>query len=347
MKKILFDVGHPKGVNVFKNVIRDLERKGYIIKITARDKEVVLQKLDAYGFDYEAGKHYKGLLSKAIGLIKNDLWLYRIAKKFKPDIFVSLGSPYAAQVSKLFGKPHIIFPDVEHGRIYNFLSMHIFTDIACVPSCFNRPNTSKEVRFNSYLELAYLHPNNFKPNPSVLKELNLNENEKYILLRISSLDASHDIGAKGLNFKSDRELREFIKKLEDYGHVFLTSEIELSDEFDKYELEIPINGLQNCIYYSTMYIGDGATMAAEAAVLGVPSIYVTNTRRWGFITDLEKKYGLLYIFSNREQAVEKAVELLEDEKLREKWQKKREKMLSEKIDAAKFIIEFIEEYERK
>ena len=286
--KILFDISHPKGVNVFKHVIWNLERKGHIVKITARDKEVVLQKLEAYGFDYEVGKHYKGLLSKAIGLIKNDLWLYRIAKKFQPHIFVSLGSPYVAQVSKLVGKPLITFPDVEHGRTLNFLLMRIFTDVACIPSCFNRPPTSKEVRFNSYLELAYLHPNNFKPNPSVLKELNLSGNEKYILLRISSLDASHDIGAKGLNFNSDRELREFIQKLEDYGHVFLTSEIELSDEFDKYELKIPINDLQNCIYYSTMYIGDGASMAAEAAVLGVPSIYVTNTRRWGFVNDLEK-----------------------------------------------------------
>ena len=344
--KILFDISHPKGVNIFKNVIWSLQKKGHVVKITARDKEVVLQKLDAYGFDYEAGKHYKGLANKAIGLIKNDLWLYGFSKKFQPDIFVSLGSPYAAQVSKLFGKPHVIFPDVEYGRILDFLLLEIFTDVACVPSCYNRPPSSKEIRFNSYLELAYLHPNNFKPNPSVLKELNLTNDDKYILMRISSLGAFHDIRARGMNFTSSEELREYIQKLESYGHVFLTSEIELSDEFDKYELKIPINDLQNCIYYSTMYIGDGAAMAAEAAVLGVPSIYVTTTRRWGFINDLEKSYELLYTFSNREQALEKAVELLEDGKLKEKWQKKREKMLSEKIDAAKFITEFIEKYEK-
>ena len=88
-------------------------------------------------------------------------------------------------------------------------------------------------------------------------------------------------------------------------------------------------------------------MAAEAAVLGVPSIYVTTTRRWGFINDLEKNYGLLYTFSNREQALEKAVEFLADGKIKDKWQRRRERMLSEKMNVANFITEFIEKYERK
>jgi predicted glycosyltransferase len=344
--RILVEMGHPKDVNLFKNIIRSLEEKGHVVKIAARNKETVFAKLDDHGFEYEPGsEHYKGLFFKAIGIPKVQLWLYRIAKKFNPDIFVGGNSMYSSYVSKLFRKPYICFSDVE--KDFTFRLMMPFADVILLPSCFERELGAKEVRFNSYLELTYLHPNNFKPNPAVLNKLNLSEKDRFILMRISSLDAFHDIGAKGLSFNSSEELREFIQKLEVYGRVFLTSEIELSDEFDKYELKIPVNELQNCIYYSTMYIGDGASMAAEAAILGVPSIYVTNTRRWGFTNDLEKSYGLLYTFSNREQALEKAMELLEDEKLREKWQKKRDKMLSEKIDAAKFLIEFIERYERK
>ena len=345
--RIIIDISHPKGVNVFKNVIWKLERKGHAVKITARNKEVTLAKLDAYGFDYESGKHYKGLLNKAIGIFKNDLWLLKVSKKFKPDIFVSLGSPYAAHVSKLLGKPHIAFSDVE-GANLNILLMLPFTNDICVPTCFDKNLGSKEVRYNSYLELAYLHPNNFKPNSSVLESLNLSKHNKYILMRISSLDSSHDIGAKGFVFKSTNDILEFIQKLYVYGNIFLTSEIKLGSELDEYQLKIPINDLQSCISFATMYIGDGASMAAEAAILGVPSIYITNnTRRWGFIKDLEKNYGLLYTFSTREQALEKAIELLDDPNLKEKWQKKREKMLSEKIDAAKFITEFIENHERK
>ena len=344
--RILVDIGHPKDVNTWKNIIWNLEEKGHIVKIFATNKENVFQKLDAYDFSYDCGKHYEGLIKKAFSIFENDFLLYRISKGFRPDIFVGPGSVSMAHVSKLRRKPYIAFIDVEGAKLAITL-LRPFTDVILTPSCFNNNLGKKQVRFNSYFELAYLHPNNFKPDPSVLKELNLREKDKFILMRISSLDAFHDIGAKGMNFKSREELREYIQKLEPYGHVFLTSEIELNKEFDKYELKIPINDLLNCIYYSTLYIGDGASMASEAALLGVPSIYVTTTRRWGFINDLEKNYGLLYTFSNREKALEKALELLKDEKLRENWQKKREKMLSEKIDTAKFITEFIEKYERK
>lgn len=341
--RIIIEIGHPKDVNIFKNIIWSLEKKGHIVKITAPNKENVLQNLDAYGFSYESRKHYKGLVNKAIGLLKTDFWLYGIARKFQPDIFISHGSPYVAHASKLLRKLHIAFSDTEGANIDHRLMLP-FTDVILVPSCFNKDFGSKEIRFNSYLELAYLHPNNFKPNPSVLEELNLSTGDKYILMRISSLDASHDIGAKGLDFRSTEEIIEFIKKLEDYGHVFLMSEIKLDTKLEGYMLRIPINDLHSGISFAAMYIGDGASMAAEAAVLGVPSIYVTNTRRWGFINDLEKNYGLLYTFSNREKALEKALELLEDPNLKNKWQKKREKLLSEKIDAAKFITEFIENY---
>jgi len=344
--KILVNIGHPKDVNILKNIIWNLEERGHMVKIFANNKEDVFQKLDAYGFSYNRGKHYKGLIRKAISILENDFLLYKISKEFKPDIYMGPGSVSMAHVSKLFRKPYIAFIDVEGAKLAIAL-MQPFTDVILTPSCFNTNLGKKQVRFNSYFELAYLHPCNFKPNPSVLKSLNLNENDKYILMRISSLNAYHDIGAKGFDFASNDELLGFIKKLENYGHVFLTSEIKLSDKLEKYRLKIPINDLQDCIYYSTMYIGDGASMAAEAAVLGVPSIYVTTTRRWGFINDLEKNYGLLYTFSNREQALEKAVELLADGKIKDKWQRRRERMLSEKMDVANFITEFIEKYERK
>lgn len=343
--KILVDVGHPKQVNMLKNIIWNLEKKGHVVKITAADKENILQKLDAYGFSYESRKHYKGLVNKAIGMLRTDFWLYGIAKQFQPDIFLSYTSPYQAHVSKLLRKPYIAFTDVEGDSAARALMLS-FTDVVLVPSCFSRDLGSKEVRFNSYFELAYLHPDYFTPNPAVLEELNLsiNDNDKYILMKISSLDASHDIGAKGLNFRSTKEILEFIKKLETYGRVFLESEISLSSELDRYMLRIPINDFHDCISFAAMYIGDGASMAAEAAVLGVPSIYVTNTRRWGFANDLEKRYGLVHTFTNREQALEKALELLEDDDLKNKWRKRREKVLNEKVDVVKFMTEFIENY---
>jgi len=341
--KILVDMGHPTDVNLFRNVIKELERRGHEVKITAADKENTAMILEGYGFDYELRKHYKGLASKAIGVIRNDFWLYKIAKKFKPDIFISPGSPYAAQVSKLFRKPHIAFTNTERAKLAIRLMLP-FTDVVCTPSCFKRDFGEKQVRFNSYYELAYLHPKYFTPNPSVLEELNISKNDKYILLRFSALVSHHDIGVKsGFDFKTRKEMHEFIKKIENYGKVFLTSEIKLDRELEKHRVNVPTTDLHSFVYFATMYIGEGAKTASEAAVLGVPSIYVSTTRR-GYLDDLEERYGLAYTIENREEALRKAIELLADENLKSKWKEKREKMLREKIDTTKFMVEFVENF---
>ena len=47
---ILFDIGHPKDVNVFKNVIWKLQERGHEIKIVARAKENTKRVLEEYGF---------------------------------------------------------------------------------------------------------------------------------------------------------------------------------------------------------------------------------------------------------------------------------------------------------
>ena len=58
----------------------------------------------------------------------------------------------------------------------------------------------------------------------------------------------------------------------------------------------------------------------------------------------EKRYGLVYSFQESNLALEKTLQFLEDEKLKASWQKKREKLLDEKIDVTKFMIDFIENY---
>jgi predicted glycosyltransferase len=339
--RILTCVWHPKDVNTIKNTIECLEERGHIIKIVAASKENTLSLLDAYGFNYEALKHHNTLFGKAIGLIKNDYDLYKIAKKFKPDVLVG-GSPYAAHVGKLIRKPHISFPDTERATLALLLTIP-FTNKLYTPTCFYKNIGSKQVRFNSYSELAYLHPTYFSPDPSVLKGFDLNREDRFILLRFSSLDSSHDVGVKGFDFKSDDEKLEFIEKLEVYGRVFLTSEVNMSSKLNKCAAQIPLTKLHDFIAFATLYVGEGASMAAEAAVLGVPSIYVSTTRR-GYLDELEARYGLAFTIPDRNRALEKAIELLEDVNTKNEWGKKREIMLKEKIDTTEFMVGVIEKW---
>ena len=86
-------------------------------------------------------------------------------------------------------------------------------------------------------------------------------------------------------------------------------------------------------------------MMSKAGVVIVPGIFVSNQTR-GYMEDQEKNYGLGYIISDPEQAIEKAVELLENGHLKSVWQKKRKKLLNEKIDVTRFMTEFIENYQK-
>jgi len=340
--RIIIGVPHPKQVHFWKNIIKNLENDGHEVKIVAWEKDITLYLLDVYGFDYEViGKNYKGLMKKAYGMFKIDLELFRAAKEFKPDILA--GAPVnLAHVSKLIGKPHINFCDTEHANLTILLTFP-FSDVIITPSCFKRKiNPKKHVAFNGYMELAYLHPNYFKPDLSILDDLGLSKDDKFIIMRFVSWGASHDIGDMGFTNKE-----EVIKSLERFGQVFITSEKKLSPELEKYKMTIPPEKIHHILYFADLYMGESAPMTTESAILGTPAIFVSTSRR-GYTDELENKYDLLYTFSDSETmqkyALEKAFELLEDENVKKKWETKRMKMLSEKIDVTKFMTEFIETY---
>lgn len=343
--RVLVDVGHPAHVHFFKNMIWNLEEKGHEVKITARDKEISLDLLDAYGFRYEnLGKSRRGLVNKAFGMVTIDYNLYKITRRFKPDILTGIGSMYAAQVGGLINKPSIIFTDTEHAKVGNNWLTFPFTTTICTPSCFKGELGRKQVRYDGYHELAYLHPNYFKPDPLVLDELNLTKNDKFIILRFVSWEASHDIGHTG--FTTGMKLK-IVNELEEHARVFITSEAKLTKNLEKYRISVSSEKIHDLLYYATMYIGEGATMASEAAVLGTPSLYV-NPLSLGYISEESEEYGLVHIFSNQEkgqlQSLQKALELLQDANLKREWQKKREKLLEEKIDVTGWMTEFIENY---
>ena len=350
--RILVGVGHPKHVHICKNIIHNLGNDGHEVKILAWAKDLTIYLLNFYGFEYEiVGKNYKGLAKKAYGMLMSDLNALRVAKKFKPDI-LAWGGPYLAHVSALISKPHIDFTDTEHATLANWLSFP-FTDVIITPSCYKgKINPKKHVTYNGYEELTYLHPKYFKPDPSVLDDLGLSKNDKFIIMRLISWGAAHDIRSRG--FSKDF-LEKAIKSLEKYGHVFITSEQKLDRNLEKYKMQIPPEKLHSALYYASLYFGEGGTTAVEAALLGTPSVHVEAfktksgevadaTKIHGNFDELANKYGMLYTFADPNHALNKALEILQDENAKKEMRRKREKLLGEKIDVTAFMTDFIENY---
>jgi len=281
-------------------------------------------------------------------MIKRNYKLYRIAKKFVPNILVGVHDPYIAQVGKLLRKPSITFTDTEHVRLSSKLTFP-FTNVICTPACFKeRLNPQKHVRYNGYHELAYLHPKYFAPDDTVLAGMGLSRNDQFIILRFISWGASHDVHLMGIDKGS---ALEFIKSLERYGRVFITSERKLSTELEQYRLAVPPEQMLSLLYYADLYIGEGGTMAAEAAILGTPAIHIESTSKGiatgnfsGNFLELRDTYDLLCFYPDQKHALEKAMSILEDTNSKKKWQQKREKLLEDKIDVTAWMTDFIERY---
>ena len=277
--KILFDLGHPAHVHYFKNLINLLKRNGNKIFIIAREKDVTHSLLRSYKIPYlSRGKGSKTLYGKLFYLFKANLRLYKFSILFKPDLYISFASPYAAQIARYFNKPHIAFTDTEHAKL-GIASFLPFTDTIITPKTFKGYLGHNHIKFDGYMENTYLHPKYFKPDKNILKKLNLRNKERYVILRLVSWDASHDIGQKG--FKIDTLLR-LIAEIKNHARVFISAENKIPKILKKYQLSINPTEIHDVLSFAELFIGEGATMASECAIMGTPSIYINTFRlgRW-------------------------------------------------------------------
>jgi predicted glycosyltransferase len=244
-----------------------------------------------------------------------------------------------AHVSALINKPSILFNDTEHGTLQNLLS-YPFASAICTPSCYTKDLGKKQIRYNGYHELAYLHPNYFTPNSAVLDEMGLSKNDTFVILRFVSWDASPDVGQHGIKNKI-----ALVRELEKYGRVLITSEGRLDGGLAKYQIKVSPEKMHDLLYYASLHVGEGATMATESAILGTPSIYVSSlVGTMGNFIELEQKYGLVFNYNDFDKAMKKAVELIQKPKLKERWREKKEKLLKDKIDVTAFMVWLIEIY---
>ncbi|MEE9116687.1 MAG: DUF354 domain-containing protein [Thermoplasmata archaeon] len=343
--RILFNVAHPAHVHLFRNSIALLRSKGHEARIVSVEREITNHLLEAYGLQHETlGKSHRDLLVKSFDTMHRDLKMVKIIKRLRPDLTVSTGIPYSVQAARLCGTPSIAFSDTEIATLV-LQAMVPFVSAICTPSCFELDLGPKQIKYNGYHELAYLHPNHFTPDPSILHHCGIEEGEPFILARISSADSSHDLGVKG-SFLDDSTLAsDFLSWLEQYGRVIVTSELPLPKQLRSYQLEIPPHRILDLLSFATLYVGEGATMASEAGVLGVPWIYVSDSSR-GYLRDQEENYGLGRTVPDWKSARGTIAEWLNRQDTESSWRAKREKLLSEKIDVTAFITEFIEDWPR-
>jgi len=337
--RILIDIGHPAHVHYFKNMAKILSEKDNKFFFTCREKEFEIELLKYYNFSYiSLGKKFNSKIGKILGLIIFEYKLMKIALKFKPDMFLSAGSMYAAHVSWLLHKPHISLEDTGNKEQVNIYKP--FTEIILTSDFFPFDYGEKQIRYRSFQELAYLHPHYYKSDREILNYLNLGKDEKFILIRLVAWNATHDTGQKGIK---EKELAKIIKKLEENAfRVYISSEAELPVYFECYKIEIPPHLMHDALYYADIYIGEGATMAMETALLGTPSIYV-NSLKASNCEQMEKE-GLMEICPDSKRLIDSVDYLVDHPDLKELNRTKAKQLIETKIDLTEFLMWFIENY---
>lgn len=330
-------------MHLFKHFAHEMILKGHQVLFTYRERQFVGELLSHEGFTCKCiGQGYRSRLGKIWGILRFTTLILLKSLKFKPDIFLSHGSMYAAFAAFLLSRQHIAFEDTfnfEQIRLYKPFTKYILT-----PDFEHPLHSRKVIPYAGYHELAYLHPHRFKPDMTVLDELGVKAGDKYIIMRFVSWNASHDMGQKGMC--NEDKIRAVIT-FEQFARVFISSESPLPLELENRRIKIPPFRMHDAMAYSWLLFGESSTMAEEAAILGIPAIYISSKSTL-YTKHLENDYGLLFNYSgsltDQEMAIEKGVEVLKDTSIREVWKEKQRKILNEKIDLTGFLIWFIENY---
>jgi predicted glycosyltransferase len=145
----------------------------------------------------------------------------------------------------------------------------------------------------------------------------------------------------------DNQVFKLIGLLEQYGKVFISSERPLPEQFEEYRLKINPADIAHTLFYAKLFIGDSQTMTSEAAVLGTPAFRCNDfVGRISVMDEKEVKYGLSYNYppSSFNERFSNIQELLKGEKFDQEFERRKQKMLNDKIDLSAFMIWLFENY---
>ena len=274
--KIWFDLSNAPHINLFKDLLKDLEAEGHEIILTCRPLSNTVSLLDLHKIKYTIiGKHYgKNFIKKIIGYPIRVIQLRKFIKPLNVDIAVSQSSFHSPLAARLLGIPSIYMNDNEHamGNIPSFICatkimIPEFLDIKKVKkqgANFNKIVAYPGVKEGIYLWQKYLS-NGIRDRIDTL--------EKKIYIRPEPHTAQYYKG--GENF-----LDEVIADLKNsYSITILTRDKKQLDHYSSakftgiYVPEKPLSFdeiAKDCL----LFIGAGGTMTREMAVIGIPTISV-------------------------------------------------------------------------
>ena len=277
-KPIWIDLENTPHIPFFKPIIRELEKRGYAVVLTARDAYQTCEMAERYGLPFiKVGRHYgKQKLWKVWGLFARAFRLLPFALRAKPCLALNHGSRTQNLVSNFLGIPTVTIMDYEHTAELRFLRPLWEITPSVIPEGSIPSQAGGGVlRYEGIKEDVYVPE--FKPDPSILKQLGLDPGGLIVTVRPPATEAHYH------NAEADALFERFMDRIcatPGARAVVLPrnrrQEAHIRAGWPQWFADgksiIPervVEGL-NLLWHSDLVVSGGGTMNREAAALRVP-----------------------------------------------------------------------------
>jgi predicted glycosyltransferase len=332
--KILVDLNHPVDVNFFKNAIAVLAKKHDCeidITVQPRGKLVPILQKELPGFHFTSiGIYRKSFVGKVYGAGYRFVRLLSYVRRGGFDGVVSFGGIGVSHATYVLRKPSIIFDDDTEYKL-GFYPYKSFATRLVMPA--HIPIQGRNiVKYKGFKELAYLHPNRFKPDESALKEYGLTPGEYVFVREVSKISMNYAHLETG-------QLATVCSHLKTSGlNVVLSLEDKsLVDRFSPHciILQEPVRDIYSLMHFARLTISSGDTVARESCLTGTPVIY-TGGRYMSVNTELTKKG--IFFEPNNEHPIMNLVGMIIEQNIKEKTRETVQRALADEWEDTTEVI---------
>ncbi|MGA2973308.1 MAG: DUF354 domain-containing protein [Candidatus Bathyarchaeia archaeon] len=351
--KVWLDILTPKQANFLGELQHRLIAKGFKTVLTTREYREVNELLELKGFKaIQVGRHGGGeLKDKLLESSKRVSALTEVIEEQKPDVAISFSSPEAARVAFGLKMPHFCISDSPHAeavcKLTIPLSQKLFTPWVIPVHAWTRYGATVRdvVRYRALDPIVWL--GDYKSNTKTLDGLNLDRNRSIVVVRTPEEFAAY------LNVRSStlsNKVTDVIGKLLDINgdgmQIVVLPRYDVQRERLRKRFgdrvivpEHVIDAIQ-LVRASSVFVGGGGTMTAEAAMLGIPVIsYYPGDPT--FVERFLINYGLVERVLDPGRIAQRAFAISKSEDFREFYQKKSAKLLRSMEDPLRVIIQRI------
>jgi predicted glycosyltransferase len=334
---VVIDIAHYPHVNFFKHAIEALTEKNINIHVILRPrgKLVSIFEKECPNMPYiSIGEHKKTVSSKIVGIVKRDIAFLRYLRKIKFDAGMGCGSINLAHTTRFFGNPAILFSDDLENKLVDHLCRPFIPRVV-MPT--HIPVQRKNfLKYPGFKELAYLHPNHFKPNKNALEPYNLNPDEYVFLREVSSASLNYrrmEMGrlSRLLGYLQQNNLK-IILSIEDKSLIDLFKDRCII-------LKEPVDDIHSLLHYAAFTISSGDSLARGSCLVGTPAIY-TGGRDMAINNELIKRSCMFKV--NDEKHIKETINYLIEEDVKKTVETKIKNAIKhEWVDTTEVILDVL------